>query len=98
MDVSGCHGEGYLTRDGGFVLKSGATISSVQHPSCPEGVSRKRQGAIETGKVVNWVTLEDMEFTSTSYAAAFVLGRSQSGPKCWKNSEGVSLGELRKEG
>lgn len=98
MDASGCHAEGYITREGVFVLKAGATISSVQHPSCPEGVSRKRQSAIKTGKVVNWVTVEDIEFTSTSYAAAFVTGSSQSGPKCWKNSEGVSLGELRKEG
>lgn len=98
MDISGCHGEGYLTSDGGFILKAGATISSVQHSSSPEGISRKRKSAVETGKVVDWITVEDMEFTSTSYAAAFVVGRSQSGPKCWKNSEGVSLCELRKEG
>lgn len=97
MDINGCHGEGYLTRDGGFILKAGATISSVQHSSCSDGIIRKRKSAIEAGKMVDWVTIEDIEFTSTSYAAAFIAGSSQSGPKCWKNCEGVSLFELRKK-
>lgn len=97
MDINGCHGEGYLTRDGGFVLKAGATVSSVQHASCDEGTARIRKNAIDTGRVVDWVLVEDMLFKSTSAAASFVAGSPKSGPRLWKNSDGVSLGELRKD-
>ncbi|MGN0907901.1 MAG: GIY-YIG nuclease family protein [Bullifex sp.] len=97
MDVRGCHGKGYLTADGGFVLKAGSTISSVEYASCGDGNSRMRKSAIETGKVIDWVTVEDIEFKSTSAAAAFVAGTQKSGPLYWKNSEGVSLLDLRKK-
>ena len=96
MDVSGCYGEGYITRDGGFLLKAGAVISPVQHASCDEGTARIRKNAIDTGKVADWVLVEDMLFKSTSAAASFVSGSPKSGPRFWKNSEGVSIGELRK--
>ncbi|WP_083236245.1 DUF4357 domain-containing protein [Acidaminococcus massiliensis] len=48
-------------------------------------------------KVKDWVTTEDLLFSSSSAAADFVLGYSVSGPRVWKNADGKSLKEIEAE-
>ena len=64
--------------------------------SCPAAISKKRKNAVESALLKDWVTTEAMLFSSSSAAAAFSLGYAYNGPKNWKNSEGISVGELRK--
>lgn len=42
----------------------------------------------------DFVTTEDILFSSSSAAADFVTGYSVSGPATWKNAAGVTLKEL----
>lgn len=95
MSVGNFHGSGYLTNDDKFLLLKGAVISPNESDSCPKNVSKYRKAMIESGKVENWITTEDILLSSSSCAAAFVYGRPISGPRCWKNQEGISLGELQ---
>lgn len=95
MSVGSFHGSGYLTNDDKFLLLKGAVISPNESASCPKNVSKYRKAMIESGKVDNWITTEDILLSSSSCAAAFVYGRPISGPRCWKNQEGISLGELQ---
>lgn len=44
-----------------------------------------------------WKVLKDITFRSPSTAAAFVNGNISDGNRCWKDKEGRSLRELRKE-
>ena len=44
--------------------------------------------------MVSETTTEDILFSSSSAAAAFVLGSSVSGPATWKDEDDVSLKEL----
>lgn len=48
-------------------------------------------------KVKDWVTTENLLFSSSSAAADFVLGYSVSGPRVWKNADGKSLKEIEAE-
>lgn len=95
MSVVSFHGSGYLTNDDKFLLLKGAVISPNESDSCPKNVSKYRKAMIESGKVDNWITTEDILLSSSSCAAAFVYGRPISGPRCWKNQEGISLSELQ---
>ena len=38
-----------------------------------------------------------MIFSSSSAAAAFILGYAYNGPKNWKNREGISVGWVKEE-
>lgn len=96
LSVGNYHGEGYFTTDDKFILKSGANISHSETKSCPVAFSMRRKNAIESRLLKDWVTTEDMLFSSSSAAAAFILGYAYNGPKNWKNSECISVGELRK--
>ena len=53
-----------------------------------------RNKCFETGIIKDFKTVEDIIISSSSYAAQFVLGNSISGPKNWKNKEGITLREL----
>ena len=64
--------------------------------SCPAAISKRRKSAVESALLKDWVTTEDMLFSSSSASATFILGYPFNGPKNWKNSEGISVGELRK--
>ncbi|WP_416338356.1 DUF4357 domain-containing protein [Limosilactobacillus mucosae] len=48
-------------------------------------------------KVKDFITTEDLLFSSSSAAADFVLGYSASGPKTWKDKNGKSLKEIETE-
>ena len=50
-----------------------------------------RDKYIAEQKVVDWITTEDLLFSSSSSAADFVFGYSVSGPAQWKTADGTSL-------
>ncbi len=77
----------------GFVVLKGSVISNTVVKSCPDKVRQLRKaykGKISSDNVL----LENIPFSSPSYAADFVSDYSMSGQKEWKNKNGKSLGEL----
>lgn len=86
--------EGYVTTEG-FVVLAGAVINEkTSEKSLSKGLVALRSNLIDSDKVENFVTTEDILFSSSSAAAAFVTGYSVSGPMAWKNAAGVMLKEL----
>ena len=49
---------------------------------------------LNSSKVDDLVTTEDILFSSSSAAADFILGYSVSVPRSWKNEEGTTLKEI----
>jgi len=89
--------EGYVTTEG-FVLLSGATINEkTSEKSLGKGMVALRNKLMNSDKVKNFVTTEDILFSSSSAAADFVTGYSVSGPMTWKNAAGKSLKEIEAE-
>lgn len=83
------YGEGYLTPDGKFVLKAGAKICPHETKSYYVSISKRRQSAVDSVLLKNWITTEDMVFTSTSAAGTFISGFAINGLSIWKNIDGV---------
>lgn len=79
----------------GFVIFAGATLNEkTSVKSLNVGMQKQRQKLLDSSKVDDLVTTEDILFSSSSAAADFILGYSVSGPKTWKNKEGKTLKEI----
>lgn len=64
----------------GFVLISGSPVNEKTTDSLSAGIIKSRNEHLDSGKVKDWKTTEDILFSSPSSAAGFVLGSSASGP------------------
>ena len=75
----------------GFVVLAGSHISPSDDYTIPEVIKQKRKKATldEEGKLT-----ENLLFTSPSYAAMFVIGKSANGLTSWKNENGQTLKSL----
>lgn len=94
LSTGSVHAEGVVTTEG-FVLLAGANLNEkISEKSLGKGAIALRKKIVESGKVKDFVTTEDILFSSSSAAADFVTGYSVSGPMTWKNANGVSLKEL----
>lgn len=89
-------GEGYFTSDDKFVLKKGAVVCPIETNSCQPSISKRRKNTVDSGVIKDWITTEDIVFSSSSASAVFVAGYAINGPKNWKNKDGISVGDLRK--
>ena len=79
----------------GFVVFAGASIDKRDSAdSLSEGMKKLRQKLLESDKVDNYITKEDILFSSSSTAAKFLLVYSVSGPQRWKTKDGRSLKEI----
>lgn len=79
----------------GFVVFTGARINEkTSTKSLSTGMQKMRQKILESGKVENLVTTEDILFSSSSAAADFILGYSVSGPQTWKAKDGRTLKDI----
>lgn len=78
----------------GFVVLQGSHISLVDDDTIPATIRERRKKAPvnEQG-----VLQEDLLFTSPSYAAMFVIGKSANGMTSWKTSDGKTLKMLEAE-
>ena len=75
----------------GFVVFAGSYISPLDGDTISEPIKEKRKKAIldANGKLT-----EDLLFTSPSYAANFVTGKSTNGLISWKDADGNTLKSL----
>ncbi|MDE5772501.1 MAG: GIY-YIG nuclease family protein [Ruminococcus sp.] len=88
-DVGKIEADGMCTAEG-FVVLKGSHISPVDDDTIPEALKeRRRKADIESG-----VLKEDMLFSSPSYAAMFVIGKSANGLTSWKTIDGRLLKDI----
>ena len=78
----------------GFVVLAGSMIEENYTESTPNSVRLLKEKYIENNEIIDGILQEDKLFSSPSYAASFVLGRSINGKELWKTKEGLSLNEL----
>ena len=84
---------GMVTSEG-FVVLSGTTVNETTAQSLSPGMLKLRKDLLDSTKVENLTTIEDILFSSLSAAADFVLGYSASGPRSWKAKNGRTLKEI----
>jgi hypothetical protein len=97
--VKGITARGYLSDDG-FVVKAGSDASSTANPGFTGSYAALRKTLIDQGVIIpnpndpSKMTLAiDYAFGASSKAAAIVAGSNMPGPKCWKTSAGLTLGD-----
>lgn len=82
----------------GFVLIAGSSVNEKTNmKSLSTGIIKLRNKHVDSGKVRDWKTTEDILFSSSSAASDFVLGYSSSGPATWKDKSGRTLKEIEAE-
>lgn len=74
----------------GFVVLQGSHIAMEDDDTIPTVLKEQRRKA----SVVDGVLQEDVLFSSPSYAAMFVIGKSANGLTSWKDEDGRSLKEI----
>ena len=84
---------GMVTSEG-FVVLSGTTVNETTAQSLSPGMLKLRKDLLDSTKVENLTTIEDILFSSSSAAADFVSGYSASGPRSWKAKNGRTLKEI----
>lgn len=94
VSVGSANASGKVTTEG-FVVLEGAMINQkTSVKSLSTGIQKLRQRLLDSGKVQDWVTKEDILFSSSSAAASFILGYSVSGPQTWKTQDGRTLKDI----
>lgn len=88
-------GVGKVEADGirtseGFVVLQGSHIAVEDDDTIPVVLKEQRRKV----SVVNGVLQEDVLFSSPTYAAIFVIGKSANGQISWKDADGRSLKEI----
>ena len=78
----------------GFVVLQGSSISPVDDDTVPAVIKERRAKALLDEK---HILQEDLLFSSPSYAAMFVIGKSANGLTSWKTADGKTLKSLESE-
>ncbi len=100
FSTKGANAKGYRTPNGFVVLKGAAAVVEERNSAQTKGqwVITLRDKLKENGSLVEKSGFleftKDVEFGSSSTAAAVVQGGTAQGPALWKNKEGKSLKEL----
>lgn len=89
------NGFGKVEADGirtseGFVVLQGSHIATKDDDTIPTALKELRKRV----SVVDGILQEDVLFSSPSYAAMFVIGKSANGLTSWKDVNGCSLKEI----
>lgn len=85
---------GKVTTEGFVVFEDAIINEKTSTKSLSAGMQKLRQTLIDSDKVQNWKTTEDILFSSSSAAADFILGYSVSGPQMWKTKDGRTLKDI----
>lgn len=88
-DVGKVEADGMRTAEG-FVVLKGSHISPVDDDTISTALKERRRKA----NIESEVLKEDMLFSSPSYAAMFVIGKSSNGLTSWKTSDGRLLKDI----
>ena len=86
--------KGYIAGDS-FVVLKGSQMRMEVRKSCRDLIKKRREELVSSGKVIDYVFVEDVVFSSSSAAAGAILGGDSNGPICWENEAGVLLKQLQ---
>ncbi len=86
---AGVEADGIRTSEG-FVVLQGSRIAVEDDDTIPTVLKEQRRKV----SIVEGVLQEDVLFSSPSYAAMFVIGKSANGLTSWKDEDGHSLKEI----
>ena len=78
----------------GFVVLQGSSISPVDDDTVPAVIKERR---VKAQLDEHHILQEDLLFSSPSYAAMFVIGKSANGLTSWKTVDGKTLKSLESE-
>ena len=83
-------------------MVEGSFVKRAEEDSLPESIREKREKLLASGDLVVqdgqvYVLKQVVSFSSPTAAAEFGLGRPASGPREWKDSRGIELGDLYPE-
>ena len=94
LSTGAASASGKVTTEG-FVVFEGAILNEkTSTKSLSAGMQRLRQKIMDSNKVQNFKTTEDILFSSSSAAADCIFGYSVSGPQTWKSKDGRTLKEI----
>lgn len=83
LDSRGIKATGYI--DGkSFIVCKGSEVRSSVANYVSESIKRRRQECLDNETIKDWIITKDLEFSSSSAAATFLLGANASGPASWK--------------
>ena len=94
LSTGSAKASGKVTTEGFVVFKGASINEKTSKKSLHQGMQRLRQKIIDSDKVKNYITTEDILFSSPSAAADFILGYSVSGPLTWKTKDGHTLKDI----
>ena len=102
MYIPGCkeRSVAVFNRSNGHMdVLGGSFVRIATFDSLPHHIKDRREKLLASGDLVVqngqvYVLKQVVSFSSPTAAAEFVLGRSASGPREWKDSRGVELGDL----
>lgn len=98
---AGCDATGQYTEEGLVVLKQSRARIEVVKSMIPMSAGKNRQRLIDAGDLKldsdAYIFQRDVLFKSPSGASDVVLGRSSNGWLEWKNAEGRTLDELKRQ-
>ena len=77
-----------------FVVMKGSHIAPSITESFQDGYLALRKKLISDGIIVNNIFQKDYTFTSSSAAAAVILGRSSNGRKEWMKLDGRTFAQI----
>ena len=94
LSTGAASASGKVTTEG-FVVFEGAVFNEkTSTKSLSAGMQKLRQKIMDSEKVQNLKTMEDILFSSSSAAADCIIGYSVSGPQTWKTKDGRTLREI----
>ena len=94
LETNTAKASGKVTTEG-FVVFKGATVNEkTSVKSLSIGIQKLRQEILASDKIKDFITKEDILFSSSSAAADFILGYNVSGPQTWKTKDGKTLKEI----
>lgn len=100
INAKGIKAEGDLIDDG-FVVFKGSEASTQITPSCHDYIKRSRLTLLKESILKEaedkLIFLENYVFSSPSMAAAVVQARNANGWKDWKNKNGKTLDEIKRQ-
>ena len=80
-------------KDGKYTVLAGSTICPIEDKSISKNLHNRRL----TANIENNILKENEEFSSSSTAAIFVIGKSENGRTRWKTKEGIQLATFMQE-
>ena len=99
IKTSDAHATGSPT-DNGFMVRAGSIVRKEMLPSIGKNVAETREELINQQALVEengqLHLTQDHLFTTPSSAARFVTGRSSNGWTEWKDSDGNTLGNVKR--